>query len=151
MNHCLDDDQQVSRRGLIVATGRLAMAAAVIAIAPRAYASGAAPQFTQRSDAHDLGDVRYVVTDRRHPQSVAFARSIGVSVEQSLEVTDGLTRLWQESLVPLWERPEGTVLGVTTRDVWHCLAEQARSQRRQARLLPSGADTSQPLVAWIIT
>ena len=88
--------------------------------------------------------VRFVVTDRRHPQSIAFARQWSTSAP--LQVTDGLTRLWRETLLPHWQSDApGTVAGMTTREVWACLAEQARSHG-----LPSTASPSHSLVSWVI-
>jgi hypothetical protein len=98
-------------------------------------------------------DVRFVVTDRRLPQSLAFAIEHAEKGSARLEVTNGLTRLWQESLMPLWREQGGAVAGLTTREVWHCLAEQARSQSRRTVVLHQydvPASQPNPLVSWII-
>jgi hypothetical protein len=98
-------------------------------------------------------DVRFVVTDRRLSQSLAFAIEHAKTGSARLEVTNGLTRLWQESLVPLWREQGGAVAGLTTREVWHCLAEQARSQSRRTVVLSQydvSASQPNPLVSWII-
>lgn len=98
-------------------------------------------------------DVRFVVTDRRLPQSLAFAIEHAKKDSARLEVTNGLTRLWQESLVPFWREQDGAVAGLTTREVWHCLAEQARSQSRRTVVLHQhdvSASQPNPLVSWII-
>lgn len=93
--------------------------------------------------------VRYVVVDRRHAASVDFARQWHGSAV--LDVADGLTRLWRDALLPLWQTPGGTVTGLTSPGVWTCLAEQARSQgRRGQRVEPSATQTSHSLVAWVI-
>jgi hypothetical protein len=52
-----------------------------------------------------------------------------------LEVTDGLTRLWREALLPLWQEKGGAVAGLTERGTWDCIAEQARSAMRKPILV----------------
>lgn len=97
--------------------------------------------------------IRFLVTDRRLSQSLTFAIEHAEKGSARLEVTRGLTRLWQESLVPLWREQGGAVAGLTTREVWHCLAEQARSQSRRTVVLHQydvAADQPNPLVSWII-
>jgi hypothetical protein len=74
-------------------------------------------------------DLRYVVTDRRYEGSVQARGS------KRLEVTEGLTRLWYESLLPMWTSGESGVVGLTEAGVWNCLAEQARSHMRKTRIL----------------
>lgn len=80
-------------------------------------------------------DFRYVITDRRHPESLEFGQVLSVNGSVLLEVTDGLTKMWQEALVPLWREPGGAIAGLTSREVWICLAEQARSQARRSVLI----------------
>lgn len=75
-------------------------------------------------------DFRYVITDRRYPESLEFGQFLSANGSVRLEVTNGLTRIWQEALVPLWREPGGAIAGLTSREVWACLAEQARSQAR---------------------
>lgn len=79
-------------------------------------------------------DIRYVLTDRRFPESLEFAAAfqhLGVS---TLEITDGLTNLWRNALVPLWREKGGAVAGLTRREAWVCVAEQARSSGRKSVL-----------------
>lgn len=79
-------------------------------------------------------DIRYVVTDRRYPESLQFGQVLATKGSIPLEVTGGLTKLWQEALAPLWREPGArrcAVAGLTSREVWVCLAEQARSRGRQ--------------------
>jgi hypothetical protein len=120
---------QLHRRSLLTLGGSAA-ALAILGLAPvRALASS---------------PVRFVVTDSRHPQSIAFARQWAASTP--LQVTDGLTRLWREALLPHWQSDApGTVVGMTTREVWACLAEQARSHG-----VRSTASPSHSLVSWVI-
>lgn len=127
MTHCTF---QLNRRALL-ALGGSAAALSTLGLAP--LLAAAAPA------------VRYVVTDRRHLESVAFARQWAASVP--LEVTEGLTRLWREALLPHWQSDShGSVAGLTTREVWTCLAEQARSHG--LRSTASAATGS--LVSWVI-
>jgi hypothetical protein len=98
---------------------------------------------------------RYVVTDRRINESLAFGETMCKQGSIRLEVTEGLTRLWQESLLPLWRVEGGAVTGLTAPGVWICLAEQARSHMRKSRLIGRrtvDAASSAPLslVSWII-
>jgi hypothetical protein len=141
------EDIRISRRSLLLATGSIAALAAVahpslFAAAPSAPATGPSPF-----------DIRYIVTDRRYPQSLAHAEALAAQCGRTLEVSDGLTRLWQENLLPLWQQGEGAVAGLTTRAVWDCLAEQARSHALFTRVLtPLANNDGHPdnLVSWII-
>lgn len=147
-------DFRIGRRKMLVATGS-ATALAMLGVRPALALSAGAPvaaQAGERFDAQQF-DIRYVVTDRRLPQSLAFGQEHAANGGIRLEVTDGLTKLWQESLAPLWRERGGAVAGFTTREVWHCLAEQARSQsHRTVVLLQHDVATDQPypLVSWII-
>ena len=86
---------QLHRRALL-SLGGSAVALSVLGLAP-VRAAAASP-------------VQFVVTDRRHPQSVDFARQWAAS--SPLQVTDGLTRLWREALLPHWQsNAPGTVAG----------------------------------------
>lgn len=80
-------------------------------------------------------DIRYVLTDRRFAQSVEFGSSLSRHGSKRLEVTDGLTQLWLDALVPLWREKEGAIAGLTLRETWVCIAEQARSCRRRSILV----------------
>lgn len=108
-------------------------------------ATGLAPVLAA---AQPLPPVRFVVTDRRHPASVAFGQRLLPAGGASLEVTEGLTRLWREVLLPHWQHgAAGAVAGLTTREVWACLAEQARSHA----LFSTSTDTrTDSLVSWVI-
>lgn len=144
------EDIQISRRTLLLATGSIAALATVAhpslfaaaPSAPSAPATGPGPF-----------DIRYVVTDRRYPQCQAHAKALAAQCGRTLEVSEGLTRMWQDNLLPLWQQGEGAVAGVTTRAVWQCLAEQARSHALLTRVLtPLGHNDGHPdnLVSWII-
>lgn len=80
-------------------------------------------------------DIRYVVTDRRHAESLLFAAPLVERGAHRLEVTDGLTRLWREALTPLWQGQSGAVAGLTQTETWAGLAEQARSAGRRSVLV----------------
>lgn len=83
----------------------------------------------------DGPDIRYVVTDRRHAESLLFAAPLVERGALRLEVTDGLTRLWRAALAPLWQGKSGVVAGLTLTATWTCLAEQARSAGRRSILV----------------
>lgn len=113
---------RIDRRSLLGAGACAAVAGLATPALARVHAAGpAAP--------------RYVITDRRYPQSLAFARFFEDRGAARLEVADGLTRLWQDDLVPLWRQAGGTVVGLTSRGIWDCLSEQASGQFRKARLI----------------
>lgn len=76
-------------------------------------------------------DIRFAVTDRRFPQSLQFGKILAEQGCPALDVTKGLTRLWQDGLVPVWRAGPGAVAGLTQRAVWECLVEQARSFGRR--------------------
>ena len=144
------EDIRISRRALLLATGSIAALAAVAhpslfaaaPVAPAAPATAPSPF-----------DIRYIVTDRRYPQSLAHAEMLAAQCGRTLDVSAGLTRLWQENLLPLWRQGEGAVAGLTTRAVWQCLAEQARSHALLTReLTPLDNNHGHPdnLVSWII-
>jgi hypothetical protein len=143
------EDFRISRRALLIATASAAALAAVTRPSPF-VASAAVPTPAQELSSFD---VRYIVTDRRYPQSRAHAEALAWEGGKTLEVTDGLTRLWQESLEPLWQQGAGAVAGLTTRAVWQSLAEQARSHALRTRALTTLADDDghpDNLVSWII-
>lgn len=79
--------------------------------------------------------VRYVVADRRIAESLAFASVLEARGAERLDVADGLTRIWRTRLLPHWEKPEASVVGLTSLGVWHCLSQQAADHFRKARLL----------------
>ena len=80
-------------------------------------------------------DFHYVITDRRHKESLEFGQAIVSNGASRLELTDGFTRMWQETLLPLWRAGAGAVVGLTSPEAWHCLAEQARSEARRSTLI----------------
>jgi hypothetical protein len=143
------EDIRISRRSLLIATGSAAALAAVAH--PSLFcASAAMPASAQEPRRFDI---RYIVTDSRYPESQAYAKALAVPGSKTLDVTDGLTRLWQEHLQPMWQQGKGAIAGLTTRAVWQCLAEQARSHALRTRVLTSLADNDghpDNLVSWII-
>lgn len=70
---------------------------------------------------------RYVVIDGRVPASIAFGDAAASISSGSLDVSRGLTRLWQTALDPLWRDGGGAVVGLTDFGACACLTEQARS------------------------
>ena len=111
------------------------------------------PEMASALAASRYEDIRYVITDSRHAQSLEFGRRLSSTGSTRLEITDGVTKLWQESLAPLWRGRGGAVAGLTTREAWHCLAEQARSQaHRTVVLRQHDGETGHryPLVSWLI-
>lgn len=119
-----DDRVVISRR---LALGFIATTAA-IPVSTLASNAFAAPL------SQAAGDVRYVLTDKRHPESLEFAATFARRGAERLEVTDGLTRLWREKLVPLWGAEGGAIAGLTGHEAWVCVAEQARSCGRRSLL-----------------
>lgn len=79
--------------------------------------------------------IGYVVTDQRSVQSLAFGAALVDQGAERLELTDGLTRLWRDNLVPLWKGKSGAVAGLTLTQTWAGLAEQARSAGRRSVLV----------------
>jgi hypothetical protein len=141
------DELKISRRTLLCTGGGLA-ALAVLAQSPLFSLASAQPLLPG-----NMSDIRYIVIDRRHSQSLAFAKAYVARGSQPLDVVDGLTRIWQRSLLPMWRARDGAVAGLTTRAAWQCLAEQARSHSLRTRVLtPIGANDGHPdnLVSWII-
>lgn len=104
--------------------------------------SGAAMGRTSVTTASAGADICYVVTDRRHRESLQFAGPLMERGALRLEVTDGLTRLWREALVPLWQGGSGAVAGLTQTETWGGLAEQARSAGRRSVLVGHHAFSS---------
>jgi len=144
------EDIRISRRSLLLATGSIAALAAVTPSSLFAAAPSAPPVPAKGTSPFDI---RYIVTDQRYPQSLAHAKALAAQCCKTLDVSSGLTRLWQENLQPLWQQGEGAVAGLTTRAVWQCLAEQARSHALLTRVLtPLGNNDGHPdnLVSWII-
>lgn len=77
-------------------------------------------------------EIRYVLSDKRYLESLQFAEILTRHGAIALEVTDGMTSLWREALVPLWHGGSGAVAGLTRRETWTCVAEQARSHARKS-------------------
>lgn len=79
-------------------------------------------------------DIRYVLTDRRIGASLVFARALRADRAERGDVAAGLTSIWRNDLLRLWRSGAGGVAGLTTRGVWECVAEQARSHQRRTIL-----------------
>lgn len=92
-------------------------------------AGGAAPAATPTSR------IQFVVSDRRLPESLFFAEVLEGRGARRLEATEGLTRLWQDVLLPHWRTSEGATVGLTPVAMWHVLAEQARGEGRRSQLV----------------
>ncbi|MGN6356683.1 MAG: hypothetical protein ACTHLU_04290 [Novosphingobium sp.] len=92
--------------------------------------------------------LRYVVFDSRLRQSSEFARYLVSQGAEPLDIAGGLTRLWQNSLVPHWRDGSGFVAGLTTRTVWDGLSQQAMHQfRRPAKIGAHRIDVDTGLAA----
>lgn len=146
-------DFSIGRRKVLVTTGSAA-ALLMLGTRPGLAVLGGAPMPAQASEQFNVKqfNIRYVVTDRRLPESLIFGLAHVSKGAVRLEVTDSLTKLWQEALVPLWRERGGAVAGLTTREVCNCLAEQARSQSHRTVMeqLDLATDQPYPLVSWII-
>jgi len=139
---------QMNRRGLLV----MGASGVTVALAPSCLMA-MTDERPQTSRATVGYDVRYVITDQRFTESLAFAAAADHAETTRLEVTEGLTKLWQEHLVPLWQSGAGAVTGLTTRSVWECLAEQARSyafRTQSLTQLTQNDGRADSLVSWII-
>lgn len=79
--------------------------------------------------------IHYVITDRRHGESLAFGQALARNGSIPLDVTGGLTSMWRETLLPLWKQTGGAIAGLTSLDVFICLREQARSEGRHSKLI----------------
>jgi len=144
------EDIRISRRRLLVAGGSTAAALAVVGPTPLFAGTVACSAFPELAN---VSDIRYIVIDRRYPESLAHAEALAGRGATTLDVADGLTRLWQEHLQPFWRHGEGAVAGLTTLAVWQCLAEQARSHALRTRALAAvDRDDGHPdnLVSWTI-
>ena len=93
------EDIQISRRALLLATGSIA---ALAAVAPSSLFAAAPSVPSVPVTGASPFDIRYIVTDQRYPQSLAHAEALAAQCCQTLEVSEGLTRMWQDSLLPLW-------------------------------------------------
>lgn len=143
------ENLRVNRRALLTSTASITALAAFTPVSLLA----ATPASKATAPGRVAADIHYIVTDGRYPQSLEHAKTLTAQNSQTLEINDGLTRLWQEHLHPLWQQGAGAVAGVTTRAVWQCLAEQARSHALRTReLTPLGDNDGHPdnLVSWII-
>lgn len=110
----------LDRRTLLAASGAALMAGAA---GPLCAATSTAPR------------IRYVVTDRRIPESVAFGDTLVGMGAIRLEATQGVTQMWQQVLGPHWRDAAGATVGLTSISLWQCLAEQARGEHRRAQRL----------------
>jgi hypothetical protein len=81
--------------------------------------------------------LRYVLIDPRSEESISFARAAAASGAEILDLSQGLTRVWADYLCPFWRSSDGrqAVSGLTSRQVWSCLSEQARGERRRSVFL----------------
>jgi hypothetical protein len=96
-----------------------------------AAASLAAPLSAQAA----TPPIRYVLTDRRYAQSVAFGEALVRQGATRLELADGLTRIWQDVLQPHWRSQSGAVAGLTPAGAWFGRSEQARGEARRSALI----------------
>lgn len=125
---------RLDRRGVLAGGTMLSLAAACPALA----AVGTPAERT----------IRYVVFDSRFRESREFARHPALAHAERLDVAAGLTRLWQDRLVPHWRDGTGIVAGLTTRPVWDGLSQQALHQfRRPAKLALHSVDPATGLAA----
>ncbi|MFV0644462.1 MAG: hypothetical protein ACK5NN_08180 [Sphingomonadaceae bacterium] len=116
------DGPSVSRRAILRSAGAIVtMAVATPALAEHAITA--------------KNGIRYVVTDNRLRPSMTFAACLQSGGSEPLEVTEGLTALWSQVLVPHWEAPKGAVAGLTSVGVWEGLSQQAQLQFRRAHIL----------------
>lgn len=80
--------------------------------------------------------IRYVVVDGRISESRSLAAALRSEGAHRLEVTSGLTTVWQDHLHPHWlSFQSGAVVGLTTRSVWDGLSQQAYGQFRKGRII----------------
>lgn len=112
----------MDRRSLLVLGGGVALVG-LVGLSPSPAAAAAPPA------------IRYAISDRRLPESHAFAAALVARGATRLEVTDGLTELWQAHLLPHWRGGYGAVAGLTSSSIWLGLAEQARSEARRSALI----------------
>lgn len=121
-------DDAIAISGRLAINRRTMMRLGGLAVAGLAAGAAAAP-------AAYSGDVRFVVSDRRHPDSLRFAEALEREGAVRLEAGDGLTRLWQSVLQPHWRARPGATAGLTSVAIWQLLAEQARGEGRRATLI----------------
>lgn len=125
---------RLNRRGVLAGGTILSLAAAWPALAASAAS-------TERA-------IRYVVFDSRYRESNQFAEHPAFGGAERLDVAAGLTRLWQDRLVPHWREGAGVVTGLTTRSVWDGLSQQAMHQfRRPAKIALHSLDPETGLAA----
>lgn len=91
--------------------------------------------------------IRYVITDRRYEESLEFGEALAKQGAIRLELTLGLTSLWQEVLLPHWRGRTGAVAGMSASGAWLALSEQARSEARPSALVGRHAMGSQSAAA----
>lgn len=96
---------------------------------------GSAPARAMAAAPAAPATVRYVITDSRHPESLAFGEFMCSHGAQRLEATTGLTRLWREALLPLWQSGGGAIAGITSQGICAAIAEQGRSWGRRPALI----------------
>lgn len=116
-------DPAIDRRSLLRGTAALS---ACLATPATAASLAAAPASRP---------IRFVVIDSRIGASAEFGRQMSRFGAEALDVSEGLTALWQDRLVPHWHASEAIVAGLTTRSIWDGLSQQALGQFRKPRLL----------------
>lgn len=129
-------------RRCFLQTGAVAASGLLWPLAPQALARGAT-----------IPAPRLVLHDSRFPASLALAAAMvqvrGAPAPPSCQVSGNITRLWCDTLQPLWRTGPVPVAGVTGTDVLFCLEHLAADHglRLAAReVLQHGGD--QALVAW---
>lgn len=105
----------------------------LLAVSGAALMAGAAGPLSAATST--ASRIRYVVTDRRIPESIAFADALVGMGAIRLEATQGVTHMWQQVLRPHWRGAAGATVGLTSIRLWQCLAEQARGEHRRAQRL----------------
>lgn len=139
--------KEMSRRQFLLTLGGVSTLSA-IAVTPALAAIESKLNQNKR-----IWNVQYAVTDKRLAESLDFGYVYIKNGSKRLEVTDGITKLWQKSLRPIWEESGSIVVGLTSYEVFQCLAEQARSQSRRAFILEQyeiAYGEYFPNVSWII-
>lgn len=80
--------------------------------------------------------IRFIVVDGRISESQSLAAALRREGAHHLEVTSGLTAVWQDHLYPHWQSSQnGAVVGLTNRSVWDGLSQQAHGQFRKGRII----------------
>jgi len=106
------------KRRCFLQTGALATGALVLPLPPQALASTPV-----------LSSPKLLLHDARFPASSAFADALaasqGVPELRCLQVDGDITRLWCDTLHPLWQSAPAAISGVSGEDVLFCLQQLA--------------------------